>query len=224
MFTYKGSTMKTWNPWTGCLNDCYNCKCWAKNLIENRLKDTLKFKECGFKPTFHPKEMDKKFPKNDFIFVSSLGDISFAPRQVISQIFDKIKANPDNKFLFCTKNPVVYASFENLENVYYGATIETNRDTLLYSKAPIPYFRYNAMRDLKGYKKFLSIEPIMDFDYQTFITWIIEINPRIVEIGADNYYADLPEPSKEKVLDLINSMEQFGIEVVRKEGLDRLLK
>lgn len=228
MFTYKGLKMKTWNPWTGCLHDCYNGGCWAKKLIETRLKNTPKYKICGFKPTFHKEELNKTFNKNDFVFISSLGDISFAPKYVVREILDKIRENPQTKFLFCTKNPSIYdesliSEEWNLENLYLGCTIETNRDTSKFSKAPSPEFRYNHMI-FQLQNKFLSIEPIMDFDVYEFTKMIIDIEPKIVEVGADNYKSGLPEPSSEKIKLLINSMESNGIEVVKKQGLERLLK
>jgi len=38
---------KTWNPVIGCLHNC--CYCWAKRLVETRLKNTVKYRD-GFKP------------------------------------------------------------------------------------------------------------------------------------------------------------------------------
>jgi len=224
MFTYQGKRMVTWNVQTGCLNDCYNGGCWAKRLIETRLKDTPKYKECGFKPTFHPSELNKSFKKNDWVFISSMGDISFASKGNRMDIFTRICNNRETNFLFCTKNPAIYKEFPYFENVYYGATIETNRDTSKFSKAPSPELRYNAMKELPAnYKRFLSIEPIMDFDRAEFLKWVLDIEPQIVEIGADNYKSGLIEPDANKVKGLIESMEQNEIEVIQKDGLNRLL-
>jgi protein gp37 len=226
MFVYNDITMKTWNPWSGCE---WNCSyCWARRLITTRLKDTPKYKECGFKPTFHPSEMNKKFAKNDFVFISSLGDISFAPPYVISEILAKVKQLSQTNFLFCTKNPKVYlpsliSEEWNLDNLYLGCTIETNRDTSVFSKAPIPEERFKIM-SLGLKNKFLSIEPVMDFDVYEFTKMVIDIQPEIVEIGSDNYHSMLPEPSALKIKVLISSMQANGIQVVEKDGLKRILE
>ncbi|KKM69471.1 hypothetical protein LCGC14_1450480, partial [marine sediment metagenome] len=55
--------------------------------------------------------------------------------------------------------------------------IETNRDYHL-TRAPGPLYRYIAMRALTHPKKFLSIEPICDFDLDEMLSWIKEIAPQ----------------------------------------------
>jgi hypothetical protein len=225
MFTYQGKRMEVWNVQTGCFNDCYNGGCWAKKLIETRLKNTPKYKDCGFRPTFHPKEMNKKFNPNLFYFISSMGDIAFAKNDELQQIINKIKENPQTNFLLCTKDPTIYLPLEDLKNIYFGTTLETNRDiTKLYSKAPLTSERYRIIEYLKVTNKLISIEPIMDFDLDIFSEWILNINPKIVEVGADNYRNGLIEPSSDKIKALIKSMESVGIEVICKDGLHRLLK
>jgi hypothetical protein len=192
-------------------------------MITTRLKNNPKYKDCGFKPTVHVKEFDKRFKDDEWVFISSMGDLSFAPNYVYAHIFETATKNSDTNFLMCSKNPKFYEShFIPLPKLYFGSTIETNRDTSQFSKAPPTEYRYNIMRNLQG-NKFISIEPIMDFDLNTLTTWITEINPRIVEVGADNHKSGLPEPSGEKIRSLIDSLEMFGIQVIKKEGLGRLL-
>lgn len=217
MFTYQGKTMVTWNPQTGCHFSCNYC--WAEGLATNKLKTSY---PNGFVPEFHPDRLKKRFKPDEFVFVTSMGDISFSQREDREKIFGVIKAHPQTKFLFCTKNPGIYQKFPEMDNVYYGATIETNRYTPM-SRAPDTSTRYALMASLKGVKKFISIEPVMDFFLPSFATWIRDINPEIVEIGADNYHNNLPEPSSDKVKSLIYDMESFGIAVIKKSGLERLL-
>ncbi|GAH18366.1 unnamed protein product, partial [marine sediment metagenome] len=47
-------------------------------------------------------------------------------------------------------------------------------------------------------------------------------NPEIVEIGADNYHNNLPEPEWSKVDSLMSNLKSYGIKVVEKDGLERL--
>ena len=147
MFTFNGERMVTWNLFTGCLYQCSYC--WARSLTETRLKNTPKYRD-GFLPTIWPHEFNRHFKAYDFVFVSSMGDIAFAPSCVFEQI-DKAAVNyPQTKFLLCTKNPQIYKGWKFPPNVYFGTTIETNRDTPIderwhISRAPAPFYRYAAM-------------------------------------------------------------------------------
>ena len=70
-------------------------------------------------------------------------------------------------------------------------------------------------------KLFLSIEPILDFDLDIFVQMLKEINPSYISIGADSKNHNLPEPSKEKIKELIDSCRCFT-EVKIKDNLVRL--
>ena len=65
----------------------------------------------------------------------------------------------------------------------------------------------------------------MDFDLPEFIQLIWRCNPVQVNIGADSSPKrnKLPEPPKEKILELIAELEKFTT-VVQKKNLTRLLK
>jgi len=221
MFTYAGKRMVTWNLFTGCN---FNCSyCWARALAETRLKASY---PNGFIPTTHPGRFNRKFKPDDFVFPISMGDIAFAPTFVIEEIWNCALKFPETKFLLCTKAPDIYSRFkETLPNLYLGATIETNRPyPKTISKAPEVKLRYGIMASLENVDhKFLSIEPIMDFDLIEFSHWIYDINPEIVEIGADNYNNNLPEPSDYKIRKLIDILILHGVNVIQKQGLERLL-
>ncbi len=65
------------------------------------------------------------------------------------------------------------------------------------------------MIDLQYDRKFISIEPIMDFDLEIFAKWIEEIAPIQVSVGYDNWNNRLPEPSLSKTLQLIERLNEF---------------
>ena len=133
-----------------------------------------------------------------------------------------IGRSPDAMFLLQTKNPARYFEFLDVlpGNVVLRATIESNRDYGV-SKAPSPRERYEAMSAIEWGMKFLSIEPIMDFDFEEFSMWIKDIKPGIVELGADNYGNHLPEPRWDKIELLLNHLKRICT-VKQKEGLSRL--
>ncbi len=212
---------KTWNPFTGCLFNCTYC--WSRKLVTGRLKDTPKYRENGFALTFHPNELKTKFKPKEFVFVSSMGDISFANNYEWEAILRVIRNYPDTKFLVQTKSPMLFLNnWQWPLHVYHGTTIETNRKNELISKAPPVTRRYHDMRYNGHPHKFISIEPVMDFDLDILLEWIKEISPEIVEVGADNYHNHLVEPPWEKVEALLEALCKFVPRVVEKDGLERL--
>ena len=68
----------------------------------------------------------------------------------------------------------------------------------------------------------MTIEPLLDFDVDILASWIVVINPEFVNIGADSKKHHLPEPSAEKVNDLIRLITEAGMEVREKANLERL--
>lgn len=220
MFIFNSRRMVTWNLFTGCR---FNCSyCWARKLAETRLKRSY---PNGFIPTTHPDRFNKRFKPDDFVFVSSMGDITYAPSSVMNVVIATAQKCPETKFLLCTKDPSIYWQVKfHQPNLYVGTTIETNRDTKAFSRAPTTRERYSIFRDLNHGHKFLSLEPLMDFDLIPFVKWITSIKPEIIEVGADNYHNNLPEPGSEKVNRLLAYLKQMCPTVIEKDGLGRLKK
>jgi protein gp37 len=169
------------------------------------------------------KELNKRFKPGEFIFVAYMGDISFATREEVMRILDRINDFPETNFLIQSKNPWKFWDWQVdfPRNVYLGTTIETNRDYYL-TKAPPPLERFRMLTGYGHNLKFLSIEPIMDIDLDILTDWVRLMNPDIVEIGADNYHNHLVEPPWWKVESLINNLRDICPKVVEKEGLERL--
>jgi len=195
----------TWNPVVGCLHYCSYC--WAKELAETKLCNVERYQD-GFTPKLVEDELKRKF-HNKFVFVTDMGDLfgDWVPKEWIIKVIDAIKQSPSSNFLFLTKNPKRYCEFLGLypENIVFGTTIETNRDYKV-TKAPPTAERYNHMVGLPVKKKFVSIEPIMDFDLETMVQWIKDITPAVVYVGYDNYGNILPEPCLAKTKQLINQL------------------
>lgn len=199
---------KTWNPVIGCL---HNCKyCWARKLAETRLIHMEKYKD-GFKPSIAEHELEKKFRKQ-YVFACDMGDLfgDWVPREWILKVLRAIRNSPSSYFLFLTKNPKRYFDFLDLlpKNLVLGATLETNRYYKV-SNAPSVIERYESMVHLPYRNKMISIEPIMDFDLEIFLGWLRDISPVVTHIGYANYYQDIPEPSLNKTVALIDKLLSF---------------
>jgi len=211
---------KTWNPVTGCLHYCTYC--WARKLATTKLKNSHRYRE-GFKPSLNKGEFRTKFKEGDIVFVSDMGDLfgDFIPREWILKVLEYIKHFPKAFFLFLTKNPQRYEKFIEVmpKNGILGSTIETNRDRIFLestiSRAALPSIRHDAMKNLNWDKKFVSIEPILDFDLEVLCRWIQDISPFMVYVGYDNYDHQLPEPSLDKTLKLLERISEMTL-VVRK--------
>lgn len=202
----------TWNPVKGkCWHDCSYCYMKRFNLKDVRLDE---------------KELRTDLGKGNFIFVGSGTDL-FAhtvPGEWISRVMNYCKMF-DNKYLFQSKNPGKFMFFDKPVNSVLGATIETNR---LYEDiigmSPHVSQRAYYMTALKrfGFERMVTIEPILDFDLFEFIEMMKEIEPDWINIGADSKDHKLPEPGKDKILNLISELEKFTT-VKIKSNMKRLM-
>jgi len=184
----------TWNTVKGkCPHDCSYCymKRWGEQ-----------------KPVrFDWSELRTDLGSDNFIFVGSSCDL-WADGIPKEWIIDTLKMlhHYDNKYLLQTKNPARYFTFGLGDgfntNFILGATIETNRWYGFMGKSPMPENRALAMSNIKN-KKFITIEPIIDFDLDIFADMINSVDPDWINIGADSGNNNLPEPPKEKIDALI---------------------
>ena len=174
------------------------------------------------------KELSTDLGRGNFLFVGSSCDMFAAsiPRAWTQRTLEHCASFP-NKYLFQSKNPLGMASFrENLRRL--GAivctTIETNRvypDFM--GNTPSPRDRAEGMAWLQGLPRFVTIEPVVDFDLEEFTELLKRCEPAQVNIGADSGHNGLPEPSKTKILDLIDRLSTFTV-IDQKRNLSRVLQ
>ncbi len=205
-----------WNPIKGrCWHDCSYC--YMKKWGEQK---PIRLDE---------KEFKTNLGSGNFIFICSGCDL-FADGVKREWIIKTIKyANSfDNKYLYQTKNPfrmTNYLEFMERKKSVICITLETNKYYEEYmGNCPTPFKRYKAFRQIKGFKKYITIEPIMDFDLEIFADWIELCKPVQVNIGADSMRNNLPEPSYDKVLDLEEEFIKSGIKTHHKKNTKRLFK
>ena len=178
------------------------------------------------------KELEVNYGKGKTIFVEHMNDL-FAKGisdNWIGGILSHCKIYPDNTYVFQTKNTDRAARcFRDMDvfprKFIMGTTVETNRD-IPESRAPGTADRIIGIGRFKdaGLKTFITIEPIMDMDPGVFAAGIIMAKPDFVNIGADSKHCNLPEPSKEKLLEFIKILQDNKITILKKTNLSRLLK
>ena len=222
----------TWNPIGGrCPHACSFC--YVEGKVGPWLERMGNDKYVG-EPRIIEEEFNTRLvvPDGYVVFVESCGDL-FAygiDDTWIWQVLNRICKFPETTFLLQTKNPERFFDFDIPQNCILGTTLETNRDYHM-TKAPNPKERYyaffmlNGNRDLEGkkiYRLMLSLEPIMDFDLDTLVHWIQEIDPEFVSIGADSGQNNLVEPPAEKLKELLEILNKIT-EVRKKKNLNRLL-
>jgi len=179
---------------------------------------------------FDEKELKTDLGEGNYIFVGSSCDMwaEDIPNEWIDRTLNHCIKYPKNIYLFQSKNPERFIKFRDkfLElQCILGTTMETDKQELLnkISKAPTINERSDAMT-IKGFRKFITIEPIIDFNLNSFVSEIRRTRPEFVNIGADsNSNPNLPEPSWEKVQQLIKELETFT-KVNLKDNLKRLKK
>jgi len=211
---YKDVT-HTFNTIKGaCPHDCTFCymKRWG-NLKSVRLDE---------------KEFRTDLGKGNFIFVGSSCDMfaDVIPSEWIIKTLMYCEKY-DNKYLFQSKNPKVFSDYgvniAALNDFVLCTSLESNRYYKdIIKNAPSPEDRAFAMKDIPC-KKYVTIEPIMDFDTNVLFDMILAINPIQVNVGADSGNNNLLEPGKEKLEILLYELGKIT-KVVQKKNLQRLLK
>jgi len=203
----------TWNPIKGkCYHNCSYCY----------------MKKWGKLPPIHldEKELKTDLGEGNFIFVCSGCDM-FANDIPFDWIIDVLKhcAKYKNKYFFQSKNTrgFIDAGVCMPDEIVLCTTIESN---ILFNdimnRSPHPYTRAKHFGLIPIKEKYITIEPIMEFDLPILIGLIYMCRPKQVNIGADSKGHNLPEPPKEKILELISELGKFTI-VKQKPNLKRLL-
>jgi len=194
-------------------------------------------------PQWKSSYLKDKLGKGRLIFVGDAGDMwgPWVKPEWIQQVLEHCKQF-DNTYWFLTKFPDRFQEFLNdfPKKSIVGATIETNRYHPAISSAPPPKERYQnllAFKELNRKRKhpvqiMVSMEPLMDFCFDEYISWLNELKPDFVYLGLDSKIratdlskrkARLPEPSLEKMQTLhaaLRSITNFYL----KDNISAVLK
>ena len=211
----------TWNPIKGrCPHACTYC---------------FYQQDPRYRDKIGPLRLDGKALKDNLgegrtIFVGSSTDMWHfdIPLSWLEHVLVQCWRYRNTTYLFQSKNPARFQYMALPPKSIIGTTIETNRPTEMFSKAPAPVERasmlYNRTPEMLTRERMVSIEPIMDFDIHTMIEWLqLWIKPKFISIGADSKGHNLPEPPSGKIKELIQELEKFT-EVKVKANLKRILQ
>ena len=210
------ASVKQFNPFKGCKYDCVYCLTSFQKQAKRQKH--LCMKCYNYTPHTHPERLNNYLPKTkegEFVFTFASGDVSFCPTGFLEKVIKRIGDNPEKTFLIQSKNPKTFERVKFSENVILGITLETNKDDIYgdISKAPKSSQRYKDFCKIDHPRKMVTIEPVIEFDFEILDRWVKEIDPFLVWLGYDSKKGSLPEPGKTKVLKLKESLEDFGIQV-----------
>lgn len=172
---------------------------------------------------FDEKELKTDLGSGNFIFVGSSCDMwaDSIPEEWIKKTLEHCDKF-DNTYLFQTKNPRNIRRILS-EKSRVCVTLETNRwYPEIMKDSPKPEDRVNEIKLIR-HPVYITMEPILDFDLDDVMRMIYYCSPQQINIGADSGNNNLPEPSKEKLEQLIFALKSYYT-IDQKRNLGRLLK
>ncbi|MCL2556874.1 MAG: phage Gp37/Gp68 family protein [Treponema sp.] len=216
-----GFVTHTWNPVKGKCG--YGCSyCYVKKIAR-------RFGKGQGEPRLDEKELGANLGTGKNIFVCSSCDLFHddVPRNWIWRCMERAHEFPGNKYLWHTKNPRRALDFQDRfgGNDTLCVTIESDIHRPEMSAAPSPMDRFSSLQVWAiscDEPWMLTMEPVLDFNIEIFRGELSTMMPAQVNIGADSGGNGLPEPSAEKLRELIAWLEP-RTKVVLKKNLARLL-
>lgn len=204
----------TWSPILGCSHQCRYC--YVRR--NHNLPEVPFLREDDF----------PDLRSGRVVFVGHLCDMFSEKTDPahIAQVLAHCRKYGDNEYVFQTKNLEKLIGFVPVfpPKFMIGTTVETNREDLIreLSTAPAPEDRIKAFRSIRS-RKFITIEPVLDFDAESFASMIVSSGADFVNIGADSKGHDLKEPPKEKIIEFIERLLSAKVQIRKKVNLARII-
>jgi len=179
-----------------------------------------------YEPHYHPERLGR-IPSSPTVFVYGTGDIEFCHPNFVRRTFAAIDGHRPRMvktYYFQSKNPACFNQYldwflENQDKVILLTTLETNRDAGYgrISRAPKPSARFKDFLELDYPRKVVTIEPVLDFDLDIFVDWMLRLKEQgtleYVWFGYDSKNCGLPEPSGENAQNFVDALCSNGIEI-----------
>lgn len=194
----------TINPVVGCTNNCSYC--YARKLNER-----FHFIENWNEPQFFPerlKQLNCKTPKT--VFMDSMSDVGWWKPEWGREVFKAMKANPQHKYIFLTKEQTYPSGFHEiwslrdfygLKNIFIGRSIDRNG-------------QYNCAEHFN----FISIEPILEPIDLSSIRYSLYTKQVIIGAETGNRNGKVV-PKKEWIEDIVKACDNSKVRVFMKESL-----
>lgn len=200
-----GSAGYTWNPVTGCLNNCPYC--YARK-IATRFKGTKAWPN-GFEPAIHWGRILQPWSprKASKIFVCSMGELfgDWVPSKWIEAVMASVRCNPQHTFQFLTKYPWNLPKWNPWpENAWVGVTAT---DDASFRKALV------ELHWVEAPTKFISLEPFLSPIHENYS--LQDLDWLIIGVQTNPYRP----PQKEWVEEIIEVADRASIPVFLKENL-----
>lgn len=204
----------TWNPITGCENNCSYC--FARG-IANR------FQGGNFKPTFHTdrlkEPLSKKIKPGTKIFTVDMGELFVSGHEDwTGQVIDVIKQRPDLTFQLLTKQPqnlIKWSPFP--ANCWVGVSA-TDYSMTVWGTV--------ELSRIKAKVRFLSFEPLLDWMEWPTLEGVLKssgINWLIIGCETRNGKPVLEHlPKIEWIKEIVDAADSAGIPVFLKNNLNLL--
>jgi protein gp37 len=201
-------------PITGCTKGCDYC--YARKMATNPFY--AKAFPYKFEPHFYPERIRElcKIPAGSKVFVCSMGELFGDNPEWTKEVFLAIENHPKLTFQLLTKRPENLIKWEFPDNVWIGASAT---DASMFTKA------WEGLKDVKANVKFISFEPLLNWDMSfedtkwtlktAGINWII--------IGQRTPHSGLTEPCISWIAEIVESADNLNIPVFLKNNLQDLL-
>ncbi len=196
----------------------------ASRFGNTALQGPLRFAEKELKANYNAEKYHGKT-----IFVEHTHDLFH--KEVFQDYIDSVLSKCLNahfvNFVFQTRNTAKAMTYAHdfPFGTIIGTTIETN---YVSGNAPWPTQRAQGLKQLRYlrrgcFKTFVTIEPILKFDFDAMLRLIDIAEPDFIKIGADSKGTGLEDPTAQEVWALIGAIKGMGIEIRTKRNLDRIL-
>ena len=188
----------------GCTVGCQYC--YARNNVKR-----WHMIEDFSKPEFFPRKlrmMDKQRPQNSLL--TGMSDFAGWQDEWRSEVFAKVRENPQHQFLFLSKRPDLLDFDTDLENAWFGVTV-TRKSEL---------WRINALRkNIRAKHYHVTFEPLFDDPGEvdlSCIDWIV--------VGTmTGAHSKKVHTEPEWAWSLTNQAHKAGIPVFMKEDLESII-
>lgn len=198
----------TWNPVTGCQNEC--AYCYARR-IATRFAGSKAFPR-GFEPTFHSERLVEPWKKEKpaRILVSSMGDLfgPWVPPEQQAKVMAAVSAAKQHTYFFLSKYPQGFPFWPGLAwlkgcHYWVGVTVEDVKAA---------HERMWALERSRPLRCYVSCEPLLGpLSLRSWnVDWVI--------IGAMTGPGAV-KPEREWVEGLIRECDERGIPVFCKDNL-----